>query len=132
MPIPTEVVGSLPRPSCKQEAYYRSLWIIRGSQGFALTIRSDLQKTFADYDAGTAKLQDLVAAQDKAAEDSLNKMAEAGEALITDGEQRASSFATYPITDTLGGTGLASNLAADGQYVWSCLHLVAHVADGNM
>lgn len=27
-----------------------------------------------------------------------------------------SSFATYPITDTLGGTGLADNLAADGQY----------------
>jgi hypothetical protein len=43
-------------------------------------------------------------------------MAETGETLITDGEQRASSFATYPITDTLGGTGLASNLAADGQY----------------
>ena len=43
-------------------------------------------------------------------------MSEAGETLITDGEQRASSFATYPITDTLGGTGLADNLAADGQY----------------
>lgn len=43
-------------------------------------------------------------------------MAETVETLITDGEQRASSFATYPITDTLGGTGLVSNLAADGQY----------------
>lgn len=43
-------------------------------------------------------------------------MGKTGEALVTDGEQRASSFATYPITDTLGGTGLASNLAADGQY----------------
>jgi len=43
-------------------------------------------------------------------------MAETVETLITDGEQRASSFATYPITDTQGGTGLASNLAADGQY----------------
>ena len=46
----------------------------------------------------------------------MTNMAETGETLITDGEQRASSFATYPITDTLGGTGLASNLAADGQY----------------
>ena len=27
-----------------------------------------------------------------------------------------SSFATYPLTDTLAGTGLAANLAADGQY----------------
>ena len=43
-------------------------------------------------------------------------LAKTGEILITDGEQRASSFATYPISDTLGGTGLASNLAADGQY----------------
>ena len=43
-------------------------------------------------------------------------MIDTGETLVTDGEQRASSFATYPIIDTLGGAGLASNLAADGQY----------------
>ena len=43
-------------------------------------------------------------------------MAATGETLLTDGEQRASSFATYPIIDTLGGSGLADNLAADGQY----------------
>ncbi|KAI9843112.1 MAG: hypothetical protein M1830_007726, partial [Pleopsidium flavum] len=43
-------------------------------------------------------------------------MEKTGSALVTDGEQRASSFATYPITDTLGGTGLADGLAADGQY----------------
>ena len=35
---------------------------------------------------------------------------------MTDGEQRESSFATYPITDTLAGTGLADNLAGDGQF----------------
>ncbi|MCJ1335848.1 hypothetical protein MMC09_001122 [Bachmanniomyces sp. S44760] len=91
MPIPTEVVGSLPRPEY-------------------------LQKAYADYDAGTIKRQDLIKAQDKAAENSIKNMIETGEPLVTDGEQRASSFATYPITDTLGGTGLASNLAADGQY----------------
>jgi methionine synthase II (cobalamin-independent) len=39
-----------------------------------------------------------------------------GSPMITDGEQRASSFATYPVTDTLAGTGLADNLAGDGQY----------------
>lgn len=46
----------------------------------------------------------------------MTKMAVTGETLVTDGEQRASSFATYPIIDTLGGAGLASNIAADGQY----------------
>ena len=35
---------------------------------------------------------------------------------MTDGEQRESSFATYPITDTLAGTGVAEILAGDGQY----------------
>ena len=34
---------------------------------------------------------------------------------MTDGEQRESSFATYPITQTLAGTGLAENLAGDGE-----------------
>ena len=34
-----------------------------------------------------------------------------GSPIISDGEQRWSSFATYPITDTLAGTGLADNLA---------------------
>ena len=76
----------------------------------------DLQKAYADYDAGTISREDLITAQDKAAKDSVLKMAETGETLLTDGEQRASSFATYPIIDTLGGKGLASNLAADGQY----------------
>ncbi|KAL8697493.1 MAG: hypothetical protein Q9201_007098 [Fulgogasparrea decipioides] len=91
MPIPTEVVGSLPRPQYLQQAY-------------------------ADYDAGKVQKEDLISAQDRAAEDSVAKMIATGETLVTDGEQRASSFATYPIIDTLGGAGLASNLAADGQY----------------
>jgi methionine synthase II (cobalamin-independent) len=91
MGIPTELVGSLPRPT-------------------------HLQKAFADYDAGKISREDLVKAQDAAVEDSLTNLAATGETLITDGEQRASSFATYSITDTLGGTGLAENLAADGQY----------------
>ncbi len=36
--------------------------------------------------------------------------------IVSDAEQRTSSFATYPLTDTVAGTGLAENLAADGQY----------------
>ena len=35
---------------------------------------------------------------------------------MTDGEQRESSFATYNLTDTLAGTGLADGLAGDGQF----------------
>ena len=38
-----------------------------------------------------------------------------GSPIITDGEQRVSSFATYPIADTLAGAGLASNIAPGGQ-----------------
>src|SRR5580704_4240582 len=63
--IPTEPVGSLPRPSWLQQAY-------------------------AQYDAGQISRDQL------------------------DGEQRWSSFATYAITDTLAGTGLADHLAGDG------------------
>jgi methionine synthase II (cobalamin-independent) len=91
MPIPTELVGSLPRPM-------------------------KLQKAYADYDEGTITWDELKAEQDAAAEDSIRRLEETGEPVVTDGEQRESSFATYPITDTLAGTGLADNLAGDGQF----------------
>ncbi len=91
MPIPTELVGSLPRPMKLQEAY-------------------------ADYDEGKITFEQLQAEQDVAAEDSIKRLEETGEPTVTDGEQRESSFATYPITDTLAGTGLADNLAGDGQF----------------
>ena len=91
MSIPTELVGSLPRPMKLQEAY-------------------------AAYDEGKISWDDLKGEQDAAAEDSIHRLEEVGEPIVTDGEQRESSFATYPITDTLAGTGLADNLAGDGQY----------------
>ncbi len=91
MPIPTELVGSLPRPMKLQEAY-------------------------ADYDEGKITWEQLQAAQDEAAEDSIKRLEATGEPIVTDGEQRESSFATYPITHTLAGTGLAENLAGDGQF----------------
>ena len=100
-------------------------------QSTPLTI-VDLQKAYADYDAGTISHEELNAAQDKAAEDSVLKMAETGETLLTDGEQRSSSFATYPIIDTLGGKGLASNLAADGQYFVSSFARIRGKADINV
>jgi methionine synthase II (cobalamin-independent) len=91
MSIPTELVGSLPRPMKLQEAY-------------------------ADYDEGKIGFEQLQEEQDRAAEDSIRRLEEVGEPIVTDGEQRESSFATYPLTDTLAGTGLADNLAGDGQF----------------
>lgn len=91
MPIPTEPVGSLPRPTTLQGAYEQ-------------------------YDAGKISITDLEKQQDEACRDSITRMEATGSPIVSDGEQRASSFATYPITDTLAGTGLADNLAADGQY----------------
>jgi methionine synthase II (cobalamin-independent) len=89
--IPTEPVGSLPRPAKLQAAY-------------------------ADYDAGKITKQRLEREQDRAARDSIKRFEATGSPIISDGEQRWSSFATYPIADTLAGTGLAANLAGGGQY----------------
>jgi hypothetical protein len=58
----------------------------------------------------------LTREQDAACLDSIRRMEATGSPIISDGEQRASSFATYPLADTLAGTGLADNLAGDGQY----------------
>ena len=91
MSIPTEPVGSLPRPMKLQEA-------------------------IADYDAGKITKEDLKVFQDEACEDSIKRMEATGAPIVSDGEQRVSSFATYPLADTLAGTGLADNLAGDGQY----------------
>src|ERR1700750_1227683 len=80
--IPTEPVGSLPRPSSLQQAY-------------------------AEYDAGNISKDDLEKEQDAACKDSIERMEATGSPIISDGEQRWASFATYPIADTLGCTGLA-------------------------
>jgi methionine synthase II (cobalamin-independent) len=91
MPIPTEIVGSLPRPTKLQDAYEQ-------------------------YDQGAITRDELLALQDEAAEDSIKRLEQTGQSPVTDGEQRESSFATYPLTDTLAGTGIAPNLAGDGQF----------------
>jgi methionine synthase II (cobalamin-independent) len=75
-----------------------------------------LQAAIADFDAGKISLSDLQKIQDAAADDSLHRMEATGSPINSDGEQRISSFATYPLTDTLAGTGLAEHLAGDGQY----------------
>ena len=87
--IPTEPVGSLPRPSWLQQAY-------------------------AQYDAGEITRDQLQTEQDKAVKDSIEHQEATGTPIISDGEQRWSSFATYPLADTLAGTGLADHLAGTG------------------
>ncbi len=91
MPIPTEPVGSLPRPA-------------------------KLQAAIKDYDDGKITFEQLSREQDAAAEDSIKRGEATGEPIISDGEQRISSFATYPLADTLAGAGLGENLAGDGQF----------------
>jgi methionine synthase II (cobalamin-independent) len=89
--IPTQPVGSLPRPAKLQAAY-------------------------GDYDAGRIAKEELEAEQEAAVKDSISRFEATGSPIIADGEQWWSSFATYPVTDTLAGTGLADHLAPGGQY----------------
>ena len=89
--IPTQPVGSLPRPAKLQAAY-------------------------GEYDAGTISKGQLEAEQEAAVKDSISRFEATGSPIIADGEQWWSSFATYPVTDTLAGTGLADHLAPGGQY----------------
>ena len=89
--IPTEPVGSLPRPAKLQEAY-------------------------AKFDAGEISESDLQELQDEAAKDSVERSEATGAPIVSDGEQRWSSFATYPIATTLAGTGLAPMLGPGGQF----------------
>ena len=66
--IPTEPVGSLPRPSRLQQAY-------------------------AQYDAGQITREQLETEQDTAVRDSIEHLEKTGAPIISDGEQRWSSFA---------------------------------------
>ena len=80
MPLPTEPVGSPPRPA-------------------------KLPAAITDHDHGGISR-----------DPSRRRMEASGAPLVADGEQRASSFAAYTLTDDLAGTGLAESIAGDGQY----------------
>lgn len=70
--IPTELVGSVARPSFVHEITQA-------------------------YDADEASTQDLEAAYDKACAITIRMFEAVGQKVVSDGEQRAPSFATYPI-----------------------------------
>jgi 5-methyltetrahydropteroyltriglutamate--homocysteine methyltransferase len=80
--LPTEPIGSLPRSPA-------------------------LQAAMRDHAAGTLSAADLEARVDDAVRDTLRRFEEAGEQVVTDGEQRKPSFVTYPLAG-------ATNLASDG------------------
>jgi 5-methyltetrahydropteroyltriglutamate--homocysteine methyltransferase len=70
--LQTEPIGSIPRPAQLLDA-------MRG------------------HAAGTLSAADLEAAFEEAVGDTIRRFDEAGEQIVTDGEQRKPSFATYPI-----------------------------------
>jgi 5-methyltetrahydropteroyltriglutamate--homocysteine methyltransferase len=72
MPIPTEPIGSIPRPQA----------LIDGVQAFA---------------AGRISRKELDALYDAALRDTIARFEATGSPVITDGEQTKPSFATYPI-----------------------------------
>lgn len=80
MPIPTEAIGSIPRPA-------------------ALLI------AMRDYVTGKISDEQLHAAEELAVKDTIQRMEETGSSVITDGEQTKPSFATYPLT----GNNLAAD-----------------------
>jgi 5-methyltetrahydropteroyltriglutamate--homocysteine methyltransferase len=82
MTIPTEPIGSIPRPA----------ELLRAIEGHA---------------AGRVSAEALEGAYENAVRDTVQRFEATGSPVITDGEQRKSSFATYPLE------GL-NTLAADG------------------
>ena len=74
MTLPTEPIGSIPRPS---ELIHR-------------------MKAFGESRIGEDALDALF---DAAVRDTIHRFEETGSPVITDGEQRKPSFATYPVHD---------------------------------
>jgi 5-methyltetrahydropteroyltriglutamate--homocysteine methyltransferase len=72
MSIPTEPIGSIPRPAALLEA-------------------------MAAHEAGYLSIDRLVAAQDAALRDTIARFEETDSPVITDGEPTKPSFATYPV-----------------------------------
>ncbi len=83
MTIPTEPIGSIPRPP-------------------------ELLRAMRDHAGGRISSETLEAAYDDAVRDTLERFEATGSPVISDGEQRKSSFATYPLEglDALAGDGV--------------------------
>ncbi|MEV4744596.1 cobalamin-independent methionine synthase II family protein [Streptomyces sp. NPDC049555] len=77
MRIPTEPIGSIPRPP-------------------------ELLEAMAAHDSGKIDDADLAAARDRAVRDTIRRLEELGSPVVTDGEQSKPSFATYPLAGLPG------------------------------
>src|SRR5262245_26158112 len=80
MPIPTEPIGSIPRPA-------------------------DLIAAWADKQTGRIPVDRFNQIADNALKDTIRRFADTGSPVITDGEQTKSSFATYPLDGASGFAG---------------------------
>src|SRR5215467_1566843 len=72
MPLPTEPIGSIPRPRA----------LIEG---------------VAAFQAGTISQQELDGLYDAALRDTIQRLEATGSPVVSDGEQTKPSFATYPL-----------------------------------
>src|SRR5271168_950819 len=73
MAIPTEAIGSIPRPQT-------------------------LIDTMVSFQAGRASRETLDAAYAEALKETIQRLEETGSPVLTDGEQTKPSFATYPLS----------------------------------
>nr|WP_040505363.1 hypothetical protein [Leucobacter chromiiresistens] len=92
--MPTEAVGSLPRPA-------------------------SLQRAVLDAEAGLVDAETLRGEQDRAVRDTLERFAETGSPLVSDGEQRRQSFSSYPLGTSFAGDvreGPVFAVFADGHH----------------
>lgn len=93
--IPTEPVGSLPRPS-------------------------GLQRAVLDAETGLISQAELAAAQQHAVKDTLDRFAATESPLLSDGEQRRQSFSSYPLGASLNDGSIAEGpvfaVFADGHH----------------
>jgi len=74
MSIPTEPIGSIPRPAA-------------------------LQNALAGFGTGKVSVEELNNLYDEAVKDTVEGFEAAGSTVFTDGEQTKSSFATYPLSN---------------------------------
>lgn len=93
--IPTEVVGSLPRPKYLEDAC-------------------------AKYENGGISRDELESHHSRAVQETIQRMSQTGETVLTDGGYRSYPAAVYPIADTLTASDLPDSLFSDEQYFAIC------------
>lgn len=89
--LPTEQVGSLPRPA-------------------------RLQRTVIDAEIGSVSRAELAAEQELAVQDTVERLASTGSPIVSDGEQRRQSFASYPLASDEVEEGPVFAVFADGHH----------------